>query len=362
MRLLLVTARSAVDGADTGRTRTLELARALEDYGVECSPVEASTVDDVVAMAQGWKAGMVFCVPSHLPNAEGGRRCVHAVLDAERIPYVGSGADVIEMALSKPAMKARWRGLGITTPDWYVFRKGGGAVSVGGSATTDDGPEFDDIAFGDGRAWMVKPTAEGNSRGITRDSVVRSTDALRARVSSLLESFDAVMVERFLGTASPSREFTAAMVGSGARRLVMPLAIGFTDGRRLRVVTSGDKDGHRTALSPIEPSTLADHVRDFTRQALDAAGVRDYARVDIMEEDGTLYAIEVNGQPMVPDRWFEACARPFGLGGSGYLAAIVLAAALRYDAAGATPLLVDARLRAAVPPAVLAELDPGCSS
>jgi hypothetical protein len=47
-----------------------------------------------------------------------------------------------------------------------------------------------------------------------------------------------------------------------------------------------------------------------------------------------LFAIEINGQPMVPDRWFEACASCADLGPDNYPVAIVLAAVARLQREG----------------------------
>jgi hypothetical protein len=45
--------------------------------------------------------------------------------------------------------------------------------------------------------------------------------------------------------------------------------------------------------------------------------------------DGKIYAIEINGQPMVPDRWFAACARTKNLDDDQYLNAIFWAGLVR---------------------------------
>jgi hypothetical protein len=90
-------------------------------------------------------------------------------------------------------------------------------------------------------------------------------------------------------------------------------------------------------------------VERFARAAFDAAGVRDYARCDLILAGGEFSAIEINGQPMVPDPWFEACARGAGLDEIGYLNAIVLAAIARYVREGRRGISIPSAMRELIP-------------
>jgi len=73
----------------------------------------------------------------------------------------------------------------------------------------------------------------------------------------------------------------------------------------------------------------------FAHKAFSASGVRDYARGDfIYALNGAFWAIEINGQPMIPDRWFGNAARLNGLSESQYLVGIVAAGYRRLKAQG----------------------------
>jgi len=140
-----------------------------------------------------------------------------------------------------------------------------------------------------------------------------------------------------------------AMAGNGTSALVMPTELGFQAPKFPRLITNDDKEGHRTTVSPLTDPELRRRVIGFARAAFLAAGIEDYARGDFILFRDTLYAIEVNGQAMLPDRWFEACATDAGLDEEGYLAAVFMAAMERHRAAG------NARLS---PPPALSSLVP----
>ncbi|MBP6086934.1 MAG: hypothetical protein KA449_01865, partial [Pelolinea sp.] len=75
----------------------------------------------------------------------------------------------------------------------------------------------------------------------------------------------------------------------------------------------------------------------------------DYARLDVMHVNGKFYAIEINGQPMIPDKWFEACAQGVGLNKTQYLNAIFFAGIQRNIHAGYHHLKVPEMLNKLLP-------------
>ena len=202
--------------------------------------------------------------------------------------------------------------------------------------------------------YIVKPDAEGNSRGIDADSVVRTPLELYARTRSVVEAYGGALVESYLGI-SGAREFTAAMIGTGEKAIVSAVEIVKPEGGEW-VVTNDAKDGHRTRVEPIADRKLRGKVERFAHRAFMAAGARDYARCDIILGSDRLNAIELNGQPMVPDRWFEACAAGAGLDAGQYLKAIVFAGMARILEEGQSFMRIPAQLAASLPEAVLKRL------
>jgi hypothetical protein len=114
------------------------------------------------------------------------------------------------------------------------------------------------------------------------------------------------------------------MIGNGGQMILMPCEIVFKVPKPLRIITTRDKDEHRTRAIPVDDLELCEELCELTIRAFHVAWGRDCSRLDVIYAGGKFYAIEINGQPMVPDMWFEACARGVGLDKGQYLNAIFL--------------------------------------
>jgi D-alanine-D-alanine ligase len=306
------------DSVAEGLRRAASLVGILEGAGMEAFLARPETSAELARRLSDDPPDIVFSGASHLPDAHGIRRNVHKTLEELGLPFVGSSSEVIELALSKEALKERWRNTGVRTPESFTVRTG------------DRDFNGKDI-FGPILAYpcIVKPCREGDSRGISEQSVVSSLAELEERVAFVLSNYGDALVERFLGVEPDCREYTAALIGSPRSGSVLPISIGFVPGGKMKIVTHEDKASSATPVAPLRDADERRRVEGFARKAFVAAGVRDYARCDVIQAGGELYAIEINGQPMVPDSWFEACAATAGLGPESYPVAIVRAAVSR---------------------------------
>lgn len=313
-------------------------ARALAQGGIEAEHRFLGGEGELRTLVRAWAPDLVFSAPLYCTRDDGGLSPVHAVLEEEGSAYIGSDPAVLELAIDKSALKERWQGEGIRTPAYVVASRAS--------------PLDEARALAIGFPCIVKPAREGNSRGIGEDSVVRSMEALRSRTDEIVGRFGSAIVERFLGDSDDVREFTVASIGSGVAALVMPAEIELEAPRTVRVVTTADKDGGHAVARPVPDRRLRADVEDFARGAFAAAGVRDYSRCDIIMSGGELYALEINGQPMVPDPWFAACASGAGLDETGYLNAIVLASLSRNAAERGIAAPIPEAMRDLMPRAV----------
>lgn len=283
----------------------------------------AENIEHLSELVEHHSPDIVFSCLDHLPEyassappgnaAERRPVNVHAWLEASGIPYVGSPPDVIELALSKAALKEKWSRDGIATPQFRKFIAGEDLSALSG----DTLPPF---------PCIVKPSDSGNSRGITQDSVVFDMPALREALKRLARDFDGILAEHYLGLYPDFHEITCACIGNGDNRLVMPAEIVFNETRRIHVVTNEDKDEHKTRAEKIARADLRDGAVAFAGLVFASTGVRDYSRCDLVYANGGFWAIEVNGQPMIPDEWFGACALHAGLSEQQYIMAIFRAA------------------------------------
>lgn len=329
--------------------RFARLAATLESCGFQVRYSPPSPATTLYKLVADFNPDLAYAA-TNATIGENPTRCgIHALLERIGLPFVGSSAAVLDMVLDKAALKRRWVEEDIDTPAWELF-KAGESPLVPGSSAASRLDELGDFPY------IVKPSSEGNSRGIDECSVVRDRTALAARILYLHESFGDALVERFLGDDPGLREFTVATVGNGESALIMPVELGFKQPKAVRLITNDDKEGHRTVVTALPAGELRDGIISFARKAFLAAGIRDYARGDFLMDAGGFHAIEINGQAMIPDRWFEACARDAGLDERGYVAAIFLAAMERHRSAGLLSLAPPAALAALVPEPVRTRL------
>jgi D-alanine-D-alanine ligase-like ATP-grasp enzyme len=203
--------------------------------------------------------------------------------------------------------------------------------------------------------YIVKPANEGNSRGIDQGSVVHSSIDLCARATYIAREYGEAIVERYVSGGEDSREFTVAMIGSGAGSIVSPIEI-IKSNKGSTVISEDDKENQRTRLKVIEDGDLKARIQQLARKVFLTSGARDYARCDIMLHDGSLYAIEMNGQPMVPDRWFKACSKEAGLNEIQYINAIALAGIVSNDKMGYTSISIPREMPRVLPSPIFERL------
>ena len=323
-KILIISSRPSDPAvAATDAVRFRRFAAVLEEEGFSPLHAYVDSIGRLADLVERFGPDLVFSAPDHLPDTASPLPSstsptlnVHAWLEGKGIPYVGSSPETIELALSKTELKKKWASEGIATPAFLSFDSGDGISLVEGETL----PPF---------PCIVKPADGGNSRGITKDSLVFDLGSLEAAVGRLGRNFRHILVERYLGLYPDFREITCACVGNGEARLLMPAEILFREPTEIRIVTTKDKDSNATKAVNIDDERLREAAKAFAGRALASAGVRDYSRCDMIFADGGFWAIEVNGQPMVPDPWFGACASHAGLGERDYILAILRAAVRR---------------------------------
>jgi D-alanine-D-alanine ligase len=242
------------------------------------------------------------------------------------LPYSGSDPLTLALCLNKARAKEILSYHGIPTPDFRLIM----------SAHSFDTEDFSYPA-------IVKPLAEGSSKGIFNDSVVFSPAEARQRIRQKLEHYQQpVLIEKFLAGA----EFTAALWGNGNDTEVLPLvAINYQQlpADAHPIYSYEAKWIWDTPEKPLEifqcPAPLsADLRRQIEKTALDAyriLNVRDWCRIDIrLDEQGLAHILELNPLPgILPDPQDNSCfpkaARTAGYDYPGMLQKVVQIAARR---------------------------------
>lgn len=208
-----------------------------------------------------------------------------AMLGLMKIPYTGSDETTLCIALDKALCKKFLSVDRIRTPRYRVI-----------SAEKD-------IRLGRLRLpVIVKPNAEGSSKGIPDACVASSPEELKELVTRQLRLYGGpVLVEEYIH----GREFTVGLLGNGKTLCVFPpmeiLFRGNTSGD-YRIYSYGVKQNYKQYVqyecpAKLEPGMEQKIIRT-ARRIFESLGCRDFARVDFrLTADGELYFIEVNPLP-----------------------------------------------------------------
>jgi D-alanine-D-alanine ligase len=215
---------------------------------------------------------------------------VPALCELINIPYTGSDSATLALALDKALAKRILRQHGILTPEFQVFSSGREKL----------------------HPWLaqkfpliVKPNAEGSSKGISGAGVVDDEPALRAAVTALIEKYrQPALVEEYIS----GREFTVGLLGDKRPRILPPMEICFKDTSKTRPVydfeikQEWEKHVSYECPAKLSPAELRS-VERAARETFTALDCRDVARIDLrMNREGQVYVLEVNPLPgLTPD-------------------------------------------------------------
>jgi D-alanine-D-alanine ligase len=233
-----------------------------------------------------------------------GEMAVPCLLDLLGIPYTGSSALALGIALHKHKAKELLRGCGVSTPAFQLVERVEDVVAVA-------------LPF----PLIVKPAREDASVGIELDSVVHDRAALGRAVGRILETFkQPALVEQFI----EGREIYVPILGNQPRRALPLTEIHFGKAfeNRPNIVSYKAKWESESAEykdSPSGPCTIAPETEArivaTAFAAFGALDIRDYGRVDVrLSKDGLPYVIDINPNcDLHPDAGFSRAASAAGI-------------------------------------------------
>ncbi len=217
---------------------------------------------------------------------------VPSLLELLDIPYTGSDPATLSLALDKALAKKIVRQHGIHTPNFQIFTTGKERLNR----------EFTDFPL------MVKPVAEGSSKGVVSKSVVQNEAELRDVVREMVSKYQQpALVEEYIR----GREFTVGLLGERRPRVLPPMEIVFVDTEEENPVYSFQhkldwNDRIRYDVpAKLEPNQI-EKLRTAARGAFMALGCRDVARIDFrMDGRGRFYFLECNPLPGLTPGWSD---------------------------------------------------------
>jgi len=233
-----------------------------------------------------------------------GEMVVPAMLDLLGVPYTGSSALSLGLALHKNKAKEILRARGVQTPAFCVVERVEDLVNV-------------DLPF----PLIVKPSREDASIGIEFDSVVKDRAGLGRAVGRVLRTFhQPAIVEQFID----GREVYVPLLGNAPRR-ALPLteiAFGAAFENKPKVLSYRAKwapESPECVDSPSKPAVLGKQLQQrciaVALSAFEALECRDYGRVDLrVDAKGQCYVIDINPNcDLHPKAGFARAAEAAGI-------------------------------------------------
>ena len=297
---------------------TLEaLTTALEGFGHEL--IRLGSAQDVLAHPDRLHGvELVFNI------AEGAHgRCREAwapmLLELAGVPYVGSDPLALTLGLEKVMCKRIAVAEGIPTPRWLSVTR----ASALPAALPLEFPV------------IVKPQQEGSGRGIDAGAVVRTREALQARIAWLLQRCDGpILIEAFI----PHGELTVLVIGNDPPTAYPAIQRALDPVSRLSCHAVKPIPERVECPLTLEPALDAE-ARRIALTMFQALGCRDMARVDLrVDAQGRPWFLEINPLPSFdPEGTLGLLAESLGTTYAQLVGEILRAALTRLHAASPVP-------------------------
>ena len=243
---------------------------ALVRKGVDAIAIDADT--QLVQRLQSEQIDKVFNM-LHGRGGEDGQ--LQGLLELMRIPYTGSGVLASALSMDKIKTKLIWQSLGLPTPRSTLL-----------SADSDWSGLISELG-----EVVVKPAHEGSSIGM---SIVRTAEQLRlAYEKASVYDADIMAEQRIIGA-----EFTVPVIhGQVFPAIELRTQHEFYD-FDAKYIANDTQYLCPAPLSAEKSTELA----DICLRAFEAVGARDWARVDVMQDQqGRFWLLEINTVPGMTD-------------------------------------------------------------
>lgn len=265
------------DDFDTIRT----IQNVLESNRCKVELFEAD--DDFPARLAPKKVDIVF----NIAEGKSGRAReaqIPAILDFFHIPFTGSDETTLCIALDKALTKRILSSYHILTPQYAVLRR-----------------ETHRLAGRVVYPSIVKPNAEGSSKGISNLSYVSNIDELKGLASKEIDLYqEDMLIEEYIG----GREFTVGVLGNGGNTHVFPpMEIVYKNQEKRFNIYSYEVKKHYADYIRYEcPAKIPDKIEaemvKTAKKIYQILGCLDFARIDFrLSPEGRIYFIEINPLP-----------------------------------------------------------------
>jgi D-alanine-D-alanine ligase len=263
---------------------------ALHSFGHQVVELEATA--ELPAILGSCGVDVVFNLAEGI-RGRNREAAVPALLELLDIPYSGSDAAALCLSLDKVLAKRLVQQAGVAT-----------AAHLQMSSAKEPLPKG--LRF----PVVVKPVAEGSSKGVLQTSVAHDETELRELAAAVIQRYQQpALVEEYL----PGREFTVGLLGEAKPRVLPPMEIVFSEiAGKFPLYTLEHKldwgDAVRYEVPAKIDAKLAKELERAARTAFKALGCRDVARIDFrLDAEGRPNFIECNPLPGLSPGWSDLC-------------------------------------------------------
>jgi D-alanine-D-alanine ligase len=231
------------------------------------------------------KVDFVFNISEGRGNHRSREAQVPSVLEMLDIPFTGSDPLTLSVCLDKILTKKLVALDGIPTPKWIVMNSEEELAAV----------NWKGFPF----PAIVKPAAEGSSKGIRLTSLVEDVPQAKAEISRVLGGYDQpVMIEEFID----GDEITVGIIGNAPARLVGMMRILPRKKEKHFVYSVEVKRDYVNLVdyeSPVKlPEKILEKLEQYSLKSFKVLGCRDFSRVDFrVGRNSVPYFIEINPLP-----------------------------------------------------------------
>jgi len=280
---------------------------ALEEKGHRVVPIDITAEDIAPVVEAGVEA--VFIALHGRFGEDGG---VQGLLENAGIPYTGSNSRASRAGMDKMASKCFFITHDVPTPPFRL------------TTAMQRWSQIEEAVNEVGLPLVVKPLRQGSSIGV---SIARTKEDAAIALAKAFRYGHQAMLERHIA----GREF----------------AVGILDGHSLPVIELRTKqpffnyhakyrdNGTEFITTPDLAPAICEKIQAIALAAHDAIDCRHFSRVDMMmENDGSIYVLEVNTIPGLTERsLFPLAARTAGVSFPDLCDRILRAALAPRDAA-----------------------------
>ncbi len=277
------------DEAEYDSPKTLQAIReAIASYGHEVVDLEAT--QDLPLQLASTPVDVVFNIAEGFKGRSRESQ-VPSLLELLDIPYTGSDPAALSVSLDKAVAKRVVRTHGILTPDYLILNTGKERLPR-------------ELGF----PLLVKPVAEGTSKGVTKKSIVHDEAELREVARDLIAKYrQPALAEQYVS----GREFTVGLLGERRPKVLPPMEIVFLDRSDPTPIYSFEmKQDWNERIRYEVPANLSerelDRLERAAREVFAALGCRDVARIDFrIDAEGRIFFIECNPLPGLTPGWSD---------------------------------------------------------